>query len=523
VWTCFFSQLGAIGLVGPDEPRYAEVAREMAQGGDWVTPRLYGEPWFEKPILYYWAAAAGFKLSLDNEVAARLPSALAALLALLSICWAAWRFYGKETAWTTALIFPTCIGALAFSRAATPDMLFAASLACAMATAGEVLSRVGALQSKSTSARDAGGHALLLLFGASLGCGTLAKGPAALLLAGGAIALWALAARRWKYAFRLAHPLAMIAFTLIALPWYLLCALRNPEFLRTFLFLHNFERYLTPVFKHEQPFWFFGLVLLLGLLPWTALLSGPVKKMAERGRTWRESPGLFFACWAIFPVIFFSFSRSKLPGYVLPAFPALALLMARGIADGDATSSRFNRWLLAGVGVTWIALLGLPISRWLEHVPMDVRSEVVHHVLAWGAVAVAGGVFVATLGLAGRIRESALASALLLTGLVQVANLRFLPELDEYISARPAARALVSSPELRGDVYAFRLRRGIHYGMNFYFERELPDWSDSVRGPVWVCTTPNGLKELEKTGDSIRFLDRVSLGILLVRVESNRR
>jgi 4-amino-4-deoxy-L-arabinose transferase-like glycosyltransferase len=519
---CFFAQLGAIGFVGPDEPRYAEVSREMAQGGDWVTPRLYGEPWFEKPILYYWAAAAGFKVSLGDEAAARLPAALAALLALLSVCWAAWRFYGNETAWTTALIFPTCIGTLAFAHAATPDMLFTASLACAMASAGEVLSRAGALRVRGASARDGGDHAYLLLFGAWLGCGSLAKGPAALVLAGGAIALWALATQRWKAAFRLAHPLVLGAFSLIALPWYVLCALRNPGFLRTFLFLHNFERYLTPVFKHEQPFWFFGLVLLLGLLPWTALLVSAVKRVAQRGRIWRESPGMFFACWAVSPVIFFSFSRSKLPGYVLPAFPVFALLMARGISDGDAKSDRLNRWLLAAVGGTWLALLGLPVSRWAGHLPQEARAGFVRDVVAWGAVAIAGGVLVVTLALLGRSRAAVLTAALLLAGIVEVANLRFLPDLDPYISARSAARALVSSPELRGNVYAFRLQRGIHYGMNFYFSRELPDWSESVRGPVWVCTTARGVKELEQAGVSIRFLDRVSPEILLARVENNQ-
>jgi 4-amino-4-deoxy-L-arabinose transferase-like glycosyltransferase len=522
VWTCFFAQLGAIGFVGPDEPRYAEVAREMAQGGDWVTPRLYGEPWFEKPILYYWAAAAGFKFSLGDEVAARLPSALAALLALLSVFWAAWRFYGNETAWTTALIFPTCIGTLAFAHAATPDMIFTASLACAMASAGEVLRRAGSLRGRCPSAHAAGDHAPLLLFGAWLGCGTLAKGPAALVLAGGAIALWALATQRWRAAFRLAHPLVMGTFSLIALPWFVLCALRNPGFLRTFLFLHNFERYLTPVFKHVQPFWFFGLVLLLGLLPWTVLLGGTVRRVAQRGRIWRESPGMFFACWAVFPVIFFSFSRSKLPGYVLPAFPALALLMARGIADGDAKSDRLNRWLLAAVEGTWLALLGLPISRWAGHLPQEARAEFVRHVLAWGAVAVAGGVLILTLALARKARDAILVSALLLAGIVEVANLRFLPDLDRYISARPAAKALVSSPELRGNVYAFRLQRGIHYGLNFYFSRELPDWSKSVRGPVWVCTTAEGVKELEQAGVSIRFLNPISPGILLARMESSQ-
>src|SRR5271156_2335049 len=91
---CLFSHLGALGLVGPDEPRYAWIARAMAQTGDWITPRLYGTPWFEKPILYYWAAAIGFSLHLPAEWAARLPSALAALSIAVAIGWLGWKHYG---------------------------------------------------------------------------------------------------------------------------------------------------------------------------------------------------------------------------------------------------------------------------------------------------------------------------------------------------------------------------------------------------------------------------------------------
>src|SRR6202023_3488538 len=95
VLVCLFGQLGAVGLVGPDEPRYAWIARAMAQTGDWVTPRLYGEAWFEKPILYYWTAAVGFRLHLPAEWAARLPSAFAALAAAIAIGWLAGKLFGK--------------------------------------------------------------------------------------------------------------------------------------------------------------------------------------------------------------------------------------------------------------------------------------------------------------------------------------------------------------------------------------------------------------------------------------------
>src|SRR6185437_6264864 len=159
----------------------------------------------------------------------------------------------------------------------------------------------------------------------------------AVVLAGGSVLLWALATRNWRAAFRLLHPLAILFFCIVSLPWYILCAYFNPDFFRTFILLHNFERYLTPVFQHRQPFWFFIPITLLALLPWTVLLWPAASKgldllRAKSGnpKAWRCSPGLFFACWAVFPIIFFSFSQSKLPSYILPAIPAIALLCAIG-------------------------------------------------------------------------------------------------------------------------------------------------------------------------------------------------
>src|SRR2546421_7095954 len=136
---CYFSNLGAIGFVGPDEPRSAGIARDMAESGDWVTPRLYGKPWFEKPVLYYWMAAASFKLFGVSEAAARLPSALCALFATLSLAWLAWRVYGAETARWLLLLLPTSVGMIGFSHAASTDMPFSAMLTIAMVCAALAL------------------------------------------------------------------------------------------------------------------------------------------------------------------------------------------------------------------------------------------------------------------------------------------------------------------------------------------------------------------------------------------------
>ncbi|HKQ85172.1 MAG TPA: phospholipid carrier-dependent glycosyltransferase, partial [Candidatus Acidoferrales bacterium] len=330
---CLFGQLGAIGLTGPDEPRYVWIARAMARTGDWVTPRLYGQPWFEKPILYYWAAAIGFRLSLPAEWAARLPSAFGALATAVAIAWLAWRFYGSNEDWplnptlVAPLIFSTSVAAIGFARAATPDMLFSTCIVLAMVCAAEILRRDSAFrpsavpggvfseitapdregaQQAAARQQPAGKRLpLLALLGAFLGAGTLAKGPAAVILAGGAVLLWGLATRRWRESLRLMHPAAIAAFCLAALPWYVFCALRNPNFLRVFILQHNFERYLTPMFQHKQPFWFFGPIFLAALLPWTILLWPAAQEGLRlwRDKTWEDSPGFFFGCWAVFPIL----------------------------------------------------------------------------------------------------------------------------------------------------------------------------------------------------------------------------
>ena len=178
---CYFSHLGAIGFVGPDEPRYAWIARDMTETGDWVTPRLYGKPWFEKPPLYYWSAAISLRLFGVSETAARLPSALAALLATLALAWLAWRVYGAETARWLLLFLPTSVGMLGFSHAASTDMLFSSALILALVAACVVLQLVPART-----------WLACVLFGLFLGLAVLAKGPAAVVLLAGAVFFWAL-------------------------------------------------------------------------------------------------------------------------------------------------------------------------------------------------------------------------------------------------------------------------------------------------------------------------------------------
>ena len=195
LYLCYFHNLGAIGLVGPDEPRYAWIAREMHESGDWVTPRLYGKPWFEKPPLLYWGAALSFKLFGVSDAAARFPSAFAALLATLAMAWIAWRIYGAWTARWLLLLLPTTVGMVGFSHAAATDMPFAATLTIALVFATIIL---GLTRNQDSPHVQRLPWLALIFFGFFLGLATLAKGPAAIVLSGGGVLLWAVITRRWR-------------------------------------------------------------------------------------------------------------------------------------------------------------------------------------------------------------------------------------------------------------------------------------------------------------------------------------
>jgi 4-amino-4-deoxy-L-arabinose transferase-like glycosyltransferase len=526
---CLFDHLGAIGLLGPDEPRYAWIARAMAQTGDWVTPRLFGSPWFEKPILYYWAAAIGFRLHLPAEWAARFPSAIAALVAAIGIARLGWKHYGlEECPWSPAvlapLFFSTSVGAIGFSRAATPDMLFSASITLAMLCAAIILGSGRALRGSSDSPPTGlrGDVPAIFAFGAFLGLGVLAKGPAAIILAGGAIGIWALATKRWRAAFRMLHPIAIAAFCVVALPWYVLCASRNPDFLRIFLFQHNFERYVSPVFQHRQPFWFFIPITLLALIPWTAFLIPAAREGLDlwRRKSWRDSPAFFFSCWAIFPILFFSFSQSKLPSYILPGIPALALVMAVGASRLIERSSRSDGWVFVLVGLTWVGLAAAGLF-WTHRLPGGATNPARVPVAVCAVVAIVGGMVI-TLLRRSRRRTAVWVSLLLVCTLVEFAGTTILPSLDTYYSARSVGTTLGS--DLRPDrLFVYELPRASQYGLAFYLGRQLPEWVPTDLDAALVLTTPKGFDELRARGLFENALDEPKGGIVMAPVRARSR
>ncbi len=516
LYFCYFSQLGVVGLMGPDEPRYAWIARDMAESGDWITPRLYGSPWFEKPPLYYWGAALSFKVFGVSETSARLPSAIAALLATLALAWLAWRVYGSATARWLLLLLPSTAGMLGFSHSAATDMPFSAMLTCAMVPAAVLLGLVPFARKDRQSnespdhdfSADLSKSATLVaaaLFGLFLGYAVLAKGPAAIILSGGAVACWAAYTKRWKNVLRLFHPVAIAVFCIVALPWYVLCALRNPDFLRVFILEHNFKRFLTPEFQHIQPFWYYAGIVLIALLPWTpALLWAAVTGIRSMVRGQRLSAtSSFLLSWAAFCLVFFTISRSKLPGYILPAIPAIGLLLARAITKfGPA-----RRWSFAiASGLPGIALTILFYAI-LHHNDQILKKAVMYTLVIELTLLAIGGAncILALFYLFPRRNFAIIAAVVPLLCLLYILDsaLRFTP--ISTLSARYLADQIRADEIPPGNLRVLGLKRATLYGLNFYLHTDLRDLNGTPTRDVYLLT--NGRTTCDKMPSEVKCED----------------
>ena len=503
LYVCYFSNLGVIGFVGPDEPRYAWIARDMAETGDWVTPRLYGRPWFEKPPLLYWGGATFFKLFGEGhpEVAARLPSAISALLATLALAWLAWRTYGEECARWLLLLLPTSVGMIGFSHACATDMPFAGMLTIAMVCAAVVLGLTRSDEDTPILPRTP--WTALLLFGFFLGLAVLAKGPAAVILSGGTVFFWAVFAKRWRDAFQLLHPAAIASFCVTALPWYIFCSRRNPDFFRIFIMEHNFKRYITPEFQHVQPFWFYIPVLLLSFLPWLSLLVAV--GFAGLRQFWLARKvgvvsGLALS-WSVFCLLFFTASKSKLPGYILPAIPAVTLLLAH-ITTGTLW---FSRKVAAGVlflqgfvylSATLWARFSESEADFRGHSPWAIKLFVflTFGLLAFSSLFAGVSLWTRTRSL---LQISFMAASILAIALI----IGFLPRAIsethyDLLSGKEVWRALPSEARLSPRLRAFGFRRDYRYALNFYMRREVLDWSEDEIQDGFIVTDARHCKDL---------------------------
>jgi 4-amino-4-deoxy-L-arabinose transferase-like glycosyltransferase len=346
--------LGSLPLLGPDEPRYAQVAREMFLRGDLVTPALGGHTWFEKPALLYWLMMAAYKIFGVNEFSARLGPALCGLLTIAAVWRVGRAIEGsyeqvngseqvRDFAFWSTLVASSALGLIVFSRAASFDVVI--TMTTTWALAFFVLYEL--------SLRNRSGF--LIGFYICVGLSLLAKGLVGLVIPFGVVGTYYLMRREWPrkqvwLSLLWGMPLAAAVSAL----WYgPVIARHGWSFVDEFFIQHHFARYVSNKYHHPQPIYFYPAIILMFALPWTGFF---VEALAQiRGWAWRAHDGLsilrvFSLAWLLMPIVFFSFSGSKLPGYILPALPAAALLISDRVVHSNA------RWPVRTTGVICLAL-----------------------------------------------------------------------------------------------------------------------------------------------------------------------
>jgi 4-amino-4-deoxy-L-arabinose transferase-like glycosyltransferase len=359
----FFFRLGTPGLFDADEPAYAQAAREMMRTGDWVTPHFNGQPRFDKPILFYWLIALAYRVFGVTEFAVRFWSAAAGVGLTLLLAAAARRRFGAPADLWTGVAFVTCLLTGLLARAAVTDMLLALCVSAAVLAAVEAL---------EAGPGPAGRRWTVLAWGAAA-LGVLVKGPIGVVIPAMALLppLWLRGELRPGLR-RLLRWDGVLLFAAVALPWYGLALLANGRaFVDGFLLKHHVTRYMGVVSSHGGPLWFYLPVVLVGFFPWSGFLPRAVWRAWRAGRADRLP--LICLSWAGGLFLFFSLAGTKLPSYLFPAVPALALLvghdLARALAPADGMAARPPRrlaglapWLIGATGVVLAAgMAALPL------------------------------------------------------------------------------------------------------------------------------------------------------------------
>jgi 4-amino-4-deoxy-L-arabinose transferase-like glycosyltransferase len=461
----FLYGLGQFGLIGADEPRYAQVAHEMLERHDWITPVLGGRPWLEKPPLYYWQAMLAYSIFGVSDWAARLPSGFDATLLVLAMYFFLRRFRpGLDL--DGALITASSAGIVGYAHAASTDMPLAAAFSIGM---------LG-----WWAWRESGRRIYLAVFYGFLALGMLAKGPVAPFLAAVAIVLYAGAVREWRLVLKSLWLPGILLFCAIALPWYVVVQMRNPEFFHEFIVQQNLDRFSENLYHHIEPLWYYLPVAALALTPWIVFV---IAALVQAVRLWLPGRSadvsgseaqfsIFACCWLLVPIMFFSISRSKLPGYVLPAIPAGALLLVgylrqrleQSEAEPPAMWLIVLHALVAAAPIVPALLIAYLIAqhRFPGGQPMLVALGVAFMLCAGIALTL-----VRKTGLR-MLRFVTVIPVLLVVGvLLKLAS----AGLDQTYSARPLAREIAAMETHPLPLAVYHVRRELEYGLTFYRNR----------------------------------------------------
>ncbi|MFZ6649677.1 glycosyltransferase family 39 protein [Undibacterium sp. TJN25] len=388
VW---FYMLGNRTLIPTDEGRYAEMAREMLVTGDWITPRLDGIKYFEKPPLQAWMNVITFELFGVGEWQARLWTGLCGLLGVGLVAYTGRKVFSARTGINAALVLGSSVLWAASAHYNSLDMAVAGMM---------TITLCGVLLGQRNGASAAEQRNGMLLCWAGMALAVLTKGLIGVVLPGAVLVIYTFVSRDWAIWKRLHMGKGLLLFFAISAPWFVLVAIKNPEHPHFFFIHEHLDRFTSNVHKRNQPAYFFFGILAIGIIPWLGLLLQGMWAGVKR-----ESQGFqarqMLLVWTIFIFFFFSISHSKLTGYILPIFPSLALLIACQLEAGSSKSLRFAAMLFTLLG---LATLGFVLvspekiaSAKLPPLEQALNQGVIPWLIATALIITAGGIVAAAI------------------------------------------------------------------------------------------------------------------------------
>jgi len=422
----FFFGLGSRALWDIDEGMHAVTSQEMIRTGDWLAPQFNGEPFHDKPPLYNWLVALSFLLFGFTEFAARFPAALLGL-ALVLVTYAFGRsLVGRKAAFMGAIVLATSLEFVVLSRTVVHDVVLVLPVGLALFVfhRGYVDERLR-------------GRSLVLMY-VSIGFAILGKGPLGAVLAAGVVGVYLALRRDWGFVRQMMIFRGALIVFAIAAPFYVAMSLRDPTYLRYFLLEQNIGNFVSAAPRHPEPFWYYVPVLLAGLFPWSPFLPYALGRFARR-RDSVDTGRLFLLVWFAVMFVFFSSATSKLGTYVLPLFPAAALLLGDLWSTAEqAGEHRARRGLRYSQSGTIALVVCLLIVGWFR-VPGDAKYDAAVHQLP---LLVLAGIFVIHAVAAARFLWGGRTRALFATNAATTVALLFysvifvFPLLDPYRSSK---------------------------------------------------------------------------------------
>lgn len=384
VLALWLGTLGMRDLMPSDEGRYAQMAREMAATGDWVTIRYNGLKYFEKPPFHLWMSALAFEMFGVGAWQARLWGALSGLLVIGVMMVAAARWWGRAagiaSGWVLLAMPLWNLG----SHFNSLDIGVSAALNLALGCF---------LLAQHPQADARSRRRWMLAVWAAMGVAVLTKGLMGLVLPGLVLVVYTLWSRDWALWKRMQIGLGLLVFAAVTVPWFALVMARNPEFAHFFFIHEHFQRYTSTVHQRHEPWWFFIPLMVAGFLPWSGFWWGLVQRVRKApSQASVFQPERLLATWVFAIFVFFSASGSKLPGYILPVMPALAVLGALALERACHRSLLRHLWAMLAVAVALAAATPLVGRLGSDITPQPLFAQYA----GWLAVA-AGAVLVATM------------------------------------------------------------------------------------------------------------------------------